>query len=92
GSNQYVALTGVKDQVLSYLTYAKMAKNYKPENTLFTLEFGLNDFMNYNREVVDVKTDFSTALIKLTDAGAKNIMLMTLPDATKAPQFKYSTQ
>ncbi|EJU9787383.1 SGNH/GDSL hydrolase family protein [Vibrio vulnificus] len=92
GSNQYVALTGVKDQVLSYLTYAKMAKNYKPENTLFTLEFGLNAFMNYNREVVDVKADFSTALIKLTDAGAKNIMLMTLPDATKAPQFKYSTQ
>ncbi|MCV5246349.1 SGNH/GDSL hydrolase family protein, partial [Escherichia coli] len=32
------------------------------------------------------------ALIRLTDAGAKNFMLMTLPDATKAPQFKYSTQ
>ncbi|EMQ2876391.1 SGNH/GDSL hydrolase family protein [Vibrio navarrensis] len=91
GSNQYIALTGVGDQVSSYLTYAKMAKNYKPANTLFTLEFGLNDFMNYNREVADVQADFASALARLTDAGAQNIMLMTLPDATKAPQFKYST-
>ncbi len=92
GTNQYVALTGVYDQVTSYLTYMKMAKNYRPENTLFTLEFGLNDFMNYDREVPEVKADFSAAMIRLTDAGAKNILLFTLPDATKAPQFKYSTQ
>ena len=92
GTNQYVALTGIYDQVTSYLTYMKMAKNYRPENSLFTLEFGLNDFMNYNREVSDVKADFSSALIRLTDSGAKNILLFTLPDATNAPQFKYSTQ
>jgi len=92
GTNQYVALTGIYDQVTSYLTYMKLAKNYRPEKTLFTLEFGLNDFMNYNREVPDVKADFSSALIRLTDSGAKNILLFTLPDATKAPQFKYSTE
>ncbi|NMU26481.1 thermolabile hemolysin, partial [Vibrio parahaemolyticus] len=50
------------------------------------------DFMNYNRSVPEVKADYAEALIRLTDAGAKNFMLMTLPDATKAPQFKYSTQ
>ncbi|KHT61913.1 thermolabile hemolysin [Photobacterium gaetbulicola] len=92
GSNQYIALTGVYDQVTSYLTYVKMAKNYQPENTLFTLEFGLNDFMNYDREVPEVKADYSAAMIRLVDAGAQNILLLTLPDATKAPQFKYSTQ
>ncbi|MDA0420226.1 SGNH/GDSL hydrolase family protein [Vibrio alginolyticus] len=92
GENQYIALTGVGEQVSSYLTYTKLAKNYNPANTLFTLEFGLNDFMNYNRSVPEVKADYAEALIRLTDAGAKNFMLMTLPDATKAPQFKYSTQ
>ncbi|MFA0070059.1 thermolabile hemolysin, partial [Vibrio breoganii] len=51
-----------------------------------------NDFMNYNREVTDVKADFSSALIHLTESGANNILLFTLPDATKAPQFKYSTE
>ena len=92
GTNQYVALTGVYDQVTSYLTYMKVAKNYRPENSLFTLEFGLNDFMNYDREVADVKADFSSALIRLTESGANHILLFTLPDATKAPQFKYSTE
>lgn len=69
-----------------------MAKNYNPQNSLITLEFGLNDFMNYDREVADVKADLSSAMIRLTESGANNILLFTLPDATKAPQFKYSTQ
>ncbi|MFG0605440.1 SGNH/GDSL hydrolase family protein [Vibrio mimicus] len=92
GRNQYIALTGVYEQVSSYLNYVKLAKNYEPANSLFTLEFGLNDFMNYNRSLPDVKADYSAALIRLIDAGAENIVLLTLPDATRAPQFQYSTQ
>lgn len=91
GTNQYGVLKGIYDQVTSYLRYMEAAKNYKPENSLFTLEFGLNDFMNYDRSVVDVKADFSSALIRLTGSGAQNILLFTLPDATKAPQFKYTS-
>ncbi|WP_100753849.1 SGNH/GDSL hydrolase family protein [Vibrio salilacus] len=92
GTNQYVALTGIYDQVTSYLTYMEKTKNYDPANVLFTLAFGLNDFINYNREVRDVKADLSSALIRLTDSGAQHLILLTLPDATKAPQYKYSTQ
>ncbi|PSV16012.1 thermolabile hemolysin [Photobacterium kishitanii] len=91
GVNEYGILTGIYDQISSFNTYMKSAKNYNIGNTLFTLEFGLNDFMNYGRNVTQVKSDYSTALIRLTDIGAKNILLMTLPDASKAPQFKYSS-
>ncbi|MCD9464908.1 thermolabile hemolysin [Photobacterium phosphoreum] len=91
GVNEYGILTGIYDQISSFNTYMKSAKNYHIGNTLFTLEFGLNDFMNYDRNITEVKSDYSTALIRLTDAGAKNILLMTLPDASKAPQFKYAT-
>ncbi|MCD9511512.1 SGNH/GDSL hydrolase family protein [Photobacterium phosphoreum] len=91
GVNEYGILTGIYDQISSFNTYMKSAKNYHIENTLFTLEFGLNDFMNYDRNITEIKSDYSTALIRLTDAGAKNILLMTLPDASKAPQFKYAT-
>ncbi|MCD9480378.1 SGNH/GDSL hydrolase family protein [Photobacterium phosphoreum] len=91
GVNEYGILTGIYDQISSFNTYMKSAKNYHIENTLFTLEFGLNDFMNYDLNITEVKSDYSTALIRLTDAGAKNILLMTLPDASKAPQFKYAT-
>jgi thermolabile hemolysin len=91
GANQYVALTGVTGQVNSYLQYMGKAQNYRPENTLYTLVFGLNDFMNYNRDVAEVEADFTTALQRLTQSGAQNILMMTLPDVTKAPQFTYST-
>ncbi|WP_237363563.1 SGNH/GDSL hydrolase family protein [Vibrio marisflavi] len=92
GENQYGVLTGVNEQVKSYIEYMKAAENYDPANTLFTLEFGLNDFMNYDRSLIDVEADFSSAMTRLTGSGAQNILLMTLPDATYAPQSKYSTE
>jgi thermolabile hemolysin len=91
GSTQYVVLTGVLDQVKSYLTYMNYAKNYTPINTLFTIEFGLNDFLNYDRSANAVIQDFEQALDKLTANGAHNILVLNLPDATTAPQFKYSS-
>ncbi|GLT16945.1 thermolabile hemolysin [Vibrio zhanjiangensis] len=91
GVNQYGVLTGVYNQVTSYLKYMDKAENYNPKNSLVTLAFGLNDLMNYHRLVADVKADLSSAIIRLTESGVTNILLFTLPDATKAPQFKYST-
>ncbi|WP_019614625.1 SGNH/GDSL hydrolase family protein [Psychromonas ossibalaenae] len=90
GETKYLALSGVNDQIDSYLVYMKMAKNYQPKNSLFTLEIGLNDFVNYDRSVADVSADFSAAMKTLTENGAQNILVLNLPDATKAPQFKYS--
>ena len=69
----------------------KKAKNYDPEHTLFTLEFGLNDLMNYKRDVYKIKADLSRALTKLTENGAKSIIVMLLPDVSRAPQFKNAT-
>lgn len=90
GDTQYLLLSGIHDQVESYLTYMKMAKNYRPENSLFTMEFGLNDFVNYNRSVEDVSRDFTKAMDRLTSNGAQHIVILSLPDASKAPQFKYA--
>lgn len=90
GDTRYVVLSGIHDQVNSYLTYMKMAKNYEPKNSLFTLEFGLNDFVNYDRSVAEVSEDFRKAMKKLTENGAHNIIVLNLPDVSKAPQFKYS--
>ena len=87
GESEFVVLSGIIDQVSSYLFYIDQTKNYHPENTLFTLEFGLNDFMKFDRSAADVKSDFAEALIKLIDAGAENFLLITLPDVTNAPKF-----
>ncbi len=92
GNNQYAVLTGVKDQIESYLVYRKIAKNYQAENTLYAMMFGANDFMSYDRTVAEVEADYIKALTRLIDSGAKNILLLTLPDITKAPQFNYSSE
>lgn len=93
GIDEYKVIPGLGHQIQSYFHYLKKAENYQPANTLFTLEIGLNDFMNYNREVKDVSQNLSDGLKRLVDeGGAQHIILFTLPDATRAPQFKYSTQ
>ncbi|MCY4044859.1 MAG: SGNH/GDSL hydrolase family protein [Cellvibrionales bacterium] len=91
GRNEYGLITGIHAQVKSYLDYMHFVKNFNYESVLFTMEFGLNDFMNYDRELSDVQEDFSNALNEIIRAGAKNILLLTLPDATVAPQFQYKT-
>ena len=91
GSDQYKELKGVSSQIDSYVSYMKKAKNYDPEHTLFTLEFGLNDLMIYGRDVYKIKADLSRALTKLTENGAKSIIVMLLPDVSRAPQFKNAT-
>lgn len=91
GQSQFFFLSGINDQIKSYLQYMDETKNYNPSNTLFTLEFGLNDFMQFGRSAADVKDDFAEALVSLINSGAKNFLLITLPDVTNAPKFQYSS-
>jgi thermolabile hemolysin len=92
GRDQYGIVTGIHSQVKSFLEYIHYAVNFSNESTLFTLEFGLNDFVNYDRPIEEVKKDFSNAIDEIINAGAKNLLILTLPDATVAPQFKYSSE
>ncbi|EFP98492.1 SGNH/GDSL hydrolase family protein [Vibrio caribbeanicus] len=91
GQSQFFLLSGINDQIKSYLQYMDETENYNPSNTLFTLEFGLNDFMQFGRSAANVKDDFAEALVSLINSGAKNFLLITLPDVTNAPKFQYSS-
>ena len=91
GDDKYIAIKGIHSQVKSFINYAKHAENYIPESTLFTFEFGLNDFINYHRDFDLVKADLDHALDELFAAGATNALVITLPDASRAPQFQYKS-
>ncbi|WDE09143.1 SGNH/GDSL hydrolase family protein [Thalassomonas viridans] len=90
GEDRYGVLTGIGGQIDSYLEYMQLAKNYDPKDTLLTLEFGLNDFVNDDRTVAEVSDDFAEALQRLTASGIENMVILNLPDASRAPQFKYA--
>lgn len=86
-TEKYV-ISGVTDQVQSWKQYMQKAPNYRPENTLFTVLIGGNDFVNYDRTVDQVIAGETRALQDLINAGARNILLLKLPDVSKAPVFK----
>ncbi|WP_296226974.1 SGNH/GDSL hydrolase family protein [Ralstonia sp. UBA689] len=88
-ADTYMVIPGVSQQVDSWITYMQSAPNYRPENTLFTVLVGGNDIINYNRTVDSIISVEQQALQKLINAGAKNILLLNLPDVSRAPVFQF---
>jgi thermolabile hemolysin len=90
-STQDLVIPGVIQQVQSYTEYMQKAQNYQPQNTLFTMLIGGNDLVNYNSTVDQVISGETQALQSLIQAGARNILLLKLPDVSKAPVFGIKT-
>jgi thermolabile hemolysin len=90
-TTQDLVIPGVIQQVQSYVTYMQEAQNYQPQNTLFTLLIGGNDLVNYNSTVDQVMSGETQALQSLIQSGARNILLLKLPDVSKAPVFTIKT-
>jgi thermolabile hemolysin len=88
-ADQYTVIPGVTQQVDSWITYMQSAPNYQPANTLFTVLVGGNDLVNYGRSVDSIIAAEQQALVKLVNAGARNILLLNLPDVSRAPVFQY---
>ncbi len=88
-ADSYYVIPGVSQQVDSVMTYMQSAPNYRYANTLFTVMIGGNDIVNYGRSVDSILAAEQQGLEKLIVAGARNILLMNLPDLSRAPVFKY---
>ncbi|WP_454878852.1 SGNH/GDSL hydrolase family protein [Serratia inhibens] len=88
-NQQKLMIPGLLDQVNSWLIHMKKAKNYRPENSLFTIWIGANDLVSYNQGVEGLITHQSKALNRLVSAGARKVLVLNLPDITRAPEFAF---
>lgn len=86
-ADDYYVIPGVVSQVQSYLDYMADARNYKPANTLFTMLIGANDLINYGRTVESIVANEQSALQSLISSGAKNILVLNVPDLSKSPKM-----
>jgi len=86
-----LVIPGLVEQVQSWQSYMTQAPNYNPANTLFTVFIGGNDLVNYDSNVATVLSGETTAIQTLINSGAKNILVMELPDVSKAPVFQIDT-
>jgi thermolabile hemolysin len=84
-------LRGVIYQVNSFIAYTKLpnyAKNYEPEHTLFTVLIGANDLISYGLDGNQIYENVRSAMTNLiVNGGARNIMVVNLPDISRAPIF-----
>ncbi|HEJ7891500.1 TPA: SGNH/GDSL hydrolase family protein [Serratia liquefaciens] len=88
-NQQKLVIPGLLDQVDSWLIYMKKAKNYRPENSLFTVWIGANDLVTYNQGVDGLIANQTKALNRLVSAGAKKVLVLNLPNITRAPEFAF---
>ncbi len=86
-TDQYLVVPGLLQQVKSWWEYMDRAPDYRPENTLFTVLTGGNDLVNYRRSPKQAARAVSDSLNKLAQSGAKHIVLLNLPDVSRAPVF-----
>jgi len=87
-AEQYLVLPGLVQQVASWKTYRHLDGGYRPESTVFTLLIGGNDLVNYGKSVDEIVTSENEALEMLIQEGAKHILLLGLPDVSRAPVFR----
>lgn len=86
-ADDYYVVPGVVSQVQSYLNYAAGTPNYVPANSLFTMLIGANDLINYGRTVDSIIASEQQALEALLQSGAKNILMLNVPDLSRSPRF-----
>lgn len=85
GEDHLEIIQGVKHQIDSFNTYKTSAEHYLPEQTLFTLEFGANDLLIYNTPLENMLSNIDDVFIRLAESGAKNVLLVLLPDVSRIP-------
>lgn len=83
-------IPGIYTQVDSWTSYMdrNFAKNYQPENTLFTMLIGANDMKSHERNPGLIINEQKMALERLIADGGRNILLGNLPDISRSPAVK----
>lgn len=90
-TDQHLVVPGLVQEVDSWREYMDRAPNYRPANTLFVVFAGGNDLVNYGRTPEQAANAVRDSLERLAAAGATRILLVTLPDVSRAPVFATRT-
>ncbi|BDU19661.1 SGNH/GDSL hydrolase family protein [Dyella sp. GSA-30] len=87
-ADQKLVIPGFTQQVDSWISMMRSAKNYDPGQSLFYLLIGVNDLINYDRTPDQSLASMEEGLRKLLGAGARKIVISNLPDAARTPAFR----
>lgn len=79
---------GIGKQIDSFFGHMETVHGYDPSRTLFTFLVAGNDFVNDSKHATDIVMQQRESLIQLVRHGARKVMVVNLPDVTRAPVFR----
>jgi thermolabile hemolysin len=79
---------GIGKQVDTYFEHIRDVKDYDPARTLFTFMVAGNDFVNDSKYATNIVSQQRKTLMDLVRHGARKVMVVNLPDVTRAPVFR----
>ena len=90
GDKQYWGFVpSILEQVELFIETMDDNPQYNPKDMIVFLEFGINDFLNYEKDIDVVKKEFEVVFFTLIEHGIENLVLLQLPNLSFAPKFKY---
>jgi thermolabile hemolysin len=81
-------LPGVLSQARQWRDATQDDPSYDAGRTLFTVLVGGNDLIYFNTPVEEILAKERATLQVLIDGGARNILVLNLPDVSRAPIFR----
>ncbi|HEY4144868.1 SGNH/GDSL hydrolase family protein [Pinirhizobacter sp.] len=81
-----VLIPGVVQQVATWRRLRTTASSVDDDRNVYVVLIGGNDFINYGKQADQVLAHVESAARMLLDDGARDIVLMNLPDVSLAPE------
>ena len=81
-------IPGALSQSLQWRRETRDAPSYDPGRTLFTVLVGGNDLIFFNTPVKQILAKEQEILQVLITGGARNILVLNLPDVSRAPIYR----
>lgn len=85
---QFGLIHGIGKQIDNFFGHMEAAHDYDPSRTLFTFLVAGNDFVNDSKYATDIVAQQRESLIQLVRHGARKVLVVNLPDVTRAPVFR----
>jgi thermolabile hemolysin len=85
---QFGLIHGIGRQIESFFQHMDEVPGYDPSRTLFTFLVAGNDFVNDSKQPADIVRQQRESLMALLRHGARNILIVNLPNVTAAPVFR----
>ena len=80
--------SGFTEQLNNFKNYLSYTQQYDIKKTLFTVMFGVDDFISNGKTPDEIVNNYRSGLNQLAQMGAAQVVIFRLPDLSDAPALR----